>query len=202
MFREIRLVWELVRLNSIAVEFEAALEVVVGPEFAGLSVCRFITPGEDALPVRQIVIKFEQPLVSFCRKTRIASEIPIKANEALDCQWRWLTTSSLACRLDQGRMRAVDSHRTLSIAVASTASNGEHFNKSMTHCFSPQQPDVRWLSLLSWDSTVCPVFRLVFNQDVSSDTLPSPVDLIHEAQSERRIGGGFARLPPIWLSSR
>ena len=59
-----------------------------------------ITPGgEDVPPARQIVLQFDRPVVPVGRMERDADELPITIDPPLECEWRWLNTSALACRI-------------------------------------------------------------------------------------------------------
>ena len=50
-------------------------------------------------PSRQIVLRFNRPVVPVGRMERDASEIPVTVDPPLACEWRWLDTSNLACQL-------------------------------------------------------------------------------------------------------
>lgn len=61
-----------------------------------------ITPAGSAVdPGRQIVIEFNRQVVPLGRMERTTAEIPITITPALVCQWRWITTRTLACNLDE-----------------------------------------------------------------------------------------------------
>ena len=66
-----------------------------------LRIMRITPDGVDVPPGRQIVFQFNRPVVPVGRMERDASEIPITISPSLDCQWRWLNTSALACQLDE-----------------------------------------------------------------------------------------------------
>ena len=68
---------------------------------APLRITRITPTGQDVPPGRQIVFQFDRAVVPVGRMDRKADEIPIQISPALDCQWRWLNTSALACQLGQ-----------------------------------------------------------------------------------------------------
>ena len=70
-------------------------------EPASLQVLRITPTGMDVPPGRQIVFQFDRAVVPVGRMERKASEIPITISPGLDCQWRWLNTSALACQLNE-----------------------------------------------------------------------------------------------------
>ena len=76
----------------------AAIAVDQPPE---LRVIRITPSGQDVPPGRQLVFQFDRAVVPLGRMERKASEIPVVISPALNCQWRWLNTSALACQLDE-----------------------------------------------------------------------------------------------------
>jgi hypothetical protein len=65
-----------------------------------LKILRITPTGKDVSPGRQIVLQFNRPVVPLGRMERSSEEIPITVTPLLNCQWRWLNTSALACQRD------------------------------------------------------------------------------------------------------
>lgn len=64
----------------------------------------WITPqGNNVQPAEKIVFQFNQPVAALGKMERDSSEIPIRIKPALDCEWRWMNQSALACFLPSGR---------------------------------------------------------------------------------------------------
>ncbi|MCH8208768.1 MAG: hypothetical protein IIA62_06945 [Nitrospinae bacterium] len=80
-----------------------------------LEILRITPAGEDVSPGRQIVIKFNRPVVPLGRMQRSREEIPIRVTPSLNCEWRWLNASALACQL--GEKDALRSSTRYRIAV-------------------------------------------------------------------------------------
>ena len=71
-----------------------------------LTLSRITPKGEDVPAGRQIVFQFDRKVVPVGRMDRQQSEIPISISPKLDCEWRWLNTSALACQLgDENKMQ-------------------------------------------------------------------------------------------------
>ena len=66
-----------------------------------LKITRVTPDGEDVPAEKQIVIQFNRPVVPLGRMERTAEEIPVEIDQPLKCEWRWLNTSALACRLGE-----------------------------------------------------------------------------------------------------
>ena len=72
-------------------------EVITGP----LELLAVNPGGEEVPPARQLVLRFNRPVVPVGRMERDAAEIPVTIEPPLACEWRWLDTSSLACQLGE-----------------------------------------------------------------------------------------------------
>lgn len=64
-----------------------------------LRIVRITPTGEDVASVRQIVLEFNRPVVPVGDMARTAEEVGISIEPKVDCQWRWLNTTSLSCNL-------------------------------------------------------------------------------------------------------
>ncbi|MDH5638145.1 MAG: hypothetical protein OEZ04_06605, partial [Nitrospinota bacterium] len=77
-----------------------------------LTISRITPSGAAVEAVRQIVIQFGQPVVPLGRMERKDSEIPITIQPALDCHWRWVDRSALACQLgDKEKMSLATTYK-------------------------------------------------------------------------------------------
>ena len=84
-------------------------------EPASLQVVRITPTGKDVPPGRQVVFQFDRAVVPVGRMARNAAEIPIAIAPVLDCQWRWLNTSALACQLDEKSSLSPATHYRITI---------------------------------------------------------------------------------------
>lgn len=126
-----------------------------------------ITPAGTNVPAgRQVVIQFNRPVVPIGRMDRTAAEIPIEITPALDCQWRWLDTSALACQLADGDELAPATRYTLVVNEGITAEDGATTSSTVRHEFTTERPRVSYASFAGWRSPGTPVIRAVFTQAV------------------------------------
>ena len=131
-----------------------------------------VTPSGTNVPVgREIVIQFDRPVVPLGRMDRSADEIPIEITPALDCQWRWLDASALACQLgDDGRfMRAT--RYSLVVRPGITALDGTTLAAEHRHAFVTERPGLQFAGFDTWRAPGLPVLRAVFNQPVAESSV-------------------------------
>ncbi|NMC64013.1 MAG: hypothetical protein GYA55_12690 [SAR324 cluster bacterium] len=62
---------------------------------------RISPSGEDVPLAREIVLQFSQPAVPIGRMERSAEEVPLDFAPPINCNWRWLNTTSLSCQLNE-----------------------------------------------------------------------------------------------------
>ena len=91
-------------LTTLLILFNFGLPDTVNSRYPtppGLNVVRIIPSGTDVPPGRQIVFEFDRAVVPRGRMEREAAEVPVTISPELNCRWRWLNTSALACELDE-----------------------------------------------------------------------------------------------------
>lgn len=132
-----------------------------------LSITRITPDGENTEATRQIVLTFNRPVVPLGRMERTGAEIPITFSPAVDCQWRWLNPSALACQLDDKTALAPATRYTMEIGTAITAEDGGQVTKPRTHGFTTERPDVRYQWFSRWIDSATPVIRVVFTVPVT-----------------------------------
>ncbi len=130
-----------------------------------------VTPaGEDVPPGRQIVFQFDRPVVPIGRMDRDPSEIPITIEPSLECEWRWISTSALACQLGEDDM-APATRYVLDVAPTLTAQDGSRLPADETHEFTTQRPAVQYANFRTWHSPGTPEIFLNLNQPVEAASL-------------------------------
>ncbi|MGV7220391.1 MAG: alpha-2-macroglobulin family protein [Nitrospinales bacterium] len=142
-----------------------------------LKIFRITPTGEDVSPGRQIVLQFNRPVVALGRMERSSEEIPITITPPLNCQWRWLNTSALACQLDNNNSMQFSTHYKLSVEPGIKTEDGSTIAKVKSHTFITKRPDIRYARPSNWKSPGIPVFRITFNQSVSKESVEKHVFL-------------------------
>ncbi len=147
----------------------------VPPAFAAetpkkLSILRVTPTGEDVPAGNQIVIEFNRPVVPLGRMERTAEEVGVTIAPPLNCQWRWLNTSSLSCNLDSADTMKPATRYTIKIAPVIEAEDGGKLASESSYEFITQRPDISYTSFTTWRSPTLPVIRVVFTQPVSKSS--------------------------------
>lgn len=131
-----------------------------------------ITPEGDGLSgVDSIVLEFSRPVVPVGRMDRTPAEIGVKISPALACEWRWLNTSTLACKLAQEKMpkRATRYHIAVEERFDTTVSEG--LAKAYESSFSTELPDLPYPWIDHWDGPAQPVLLVRPNMPIDKDPL-------------------------------
>lgn len=127
-----------------------------------------ITPsGNDVPPAREIVFTFSRPVVPIGRMERSESEIPISIEPHLNCEWRWLNTTSLACQLREGDRMAPSTRYKVTVHPGIATVDGFSLEHEAVHSFTTQRPRIVTHSIKSWKSAETPVIEVWFDQQVS-----------------------------------
>ncbi|MDY0009416.1 MAG: Ig-like domain-containing protein, partial [Bdellovibrionales bacterium] len=100
-------------LFTLAAALPAQAENKPAPQ--PLEITRITPEGDDVPASRQIVITFNRAVVPLGKMDRSADEIPVTILPALECEWRWINTSSLACQL--GEKSAMKASTTYYVVV-------------------------------------------------------------------------------------
>lgn len=152
-----------------------------------LEITRITPDGTDVAAERQIVITFNRPVVPVGRMERSAEEIPVTITPALDCAWRWLNTTSLACQLDEKTAMASSTAFTMTIRPGITTEDGETTLKEVEHKFITERADVRYAWFRTWKGPGSPVIRLTFNQPVTKASVEKVMLFRDEKGAETKL---------------
>ncbi|MGA7539426.1 MAG: MG2 domain-containing protein, partial [Steroidobacteraceae bacterium] len=131
-----------------------------------------VTPGGDEVPPGQeIVVQFDRDMVPLGRMGVPSGSVPVVVTPALPCEWRWLDTERLACRLPgDERFRPATRYR-IRIGTQLTALDGTRLTQAQTATFATESPRVRWAFFQGWRSPVTPVYLLRFTLPVTSASI-------------------------------
>lgn len=136
-----------------------------------LKVLRITPSGTDVPTSRQIVLTFNQAVVPVGRMERDAAEIPITITPAVQCQWRWLNTSSLACQLgDETALKPATRYQVQVLPGIMTESQ-QTLNAPFESTFITQRPTITYPSFQTWLAPGMPKIRVNFNQPVTRDSV-------------------------------
>ena len=147
-----------------------------------------ITPSGDDVPAgRQIVFQFNSPVVPVGRMDRKVSEVPITITPEVQCQWRWLNTSALACMLDEKSALTPATRYDIVIRPGITSEDGATIKETVKHSFTTERPMVEATWSKTWEAPGMPVVRVIFNQPVSQESVERHLFMRLQGQAQSRI---------------
>ena len=165
----------------------AALDSADAAQEKDLKITRITPDGLDVPAARQVVIEFNRPVVPLGRMERTADELPVKITPALNCNWRWLDTSSLSCNLNDADTLAQATTYEVAIEPGIRAEDGVTITEPYRHRFTTERPDVRYSWFKTWKSPGTPVIRVTFNQSVSKESVAGHLYIVETANPKKRI---------------
>ncbi|KHD08999.1 large extracellular alpha-helical protein [Candidatus Thiomargarita nelsonii] len=136
-----------------------------------LKITRITPSGTDVYAGRQIVITFNQAVVPLGKMEREAADIPITITPALQCEWRWLNTTSLACQLNHNSALKLATRYDMQIMPGIMTENKQTLKAAYHHQFITKRPAVRYTSFQTWRAPGMPKIRVYFNQPVTRDSV-------------------------------
>lgn len=161
----------LTLMLCFAAHANAAFDSAEFAENKELRILRISPDGADVPVGRQIVIQFNRPVVPIGAMERSAAEIPVDIQPKLECQWRWLNTSALACNLDEkNELKQATSYNVV-VNTGIKAEDGATTKEAFKHQFTTERPDVSYAWFKKWLSPSTPVVQLTFNQAVSKESV-------------------------------
>ena len=153
-----------------------------------LRVIRITPTGQDVPPGRQLVFQFDRAVVPVGRMERKASEIPVVISPALNCQWRWLNTSALACQLDEKSSMAPATRYRVTLNPGLKAADGAALAAPVRHSFTTERPKVRHAWFKTWTAPGLPLIRMTFNQPVARESVAEHVFMVADGPRKQRTG--------------
>ncbi len=153
-----------------------------------LQVRRISPSGVDVQPGQEAVIQFDRAMVPLGHMGRKRSEIPVSIKPDPGCQWRWLNTSELACRLAKEVRFAPATEYTVTVGTALKALDGTHLDAADVETFTTWRPKVDRSDFQTWRGPTTPVFMVRLNMPVTA------------AQLARHIG--FADASGGWVAAK
>ncbi len=144
-------------------------------ENEALQVVRITPTGENVPGGRQIVIQFNHDVVAIGRMQRNSDEIRVSISPAVDCQWRWLDRSSLACQLDEKKALRQATDYAITVWPGITDRQGNTLLTPFAHRFTTERPKISRVWFKTWKAPGFPVMAAVFNQPVTAQSVTAHV---------------------------
>ncbi|MBR1778252.1 MAG: hypothetical protein IJ752_06690 [Alphaproteobacteria bacterium] len=158
------------------------------PAFAdesALSVLRAVPQGKGIKETDKIVFEFNQPVVPLGEMERSSDQIPVKIKPALNCQWRWLNQSSLACVLgEKDKMKPATAYK-ITVKPGLKALSGAAMAREQEYLIETVRPEIdparsRFVQFVAPQR---PQWELFFNTDVKLKSVKSNVFFMANGKS-------------------
>ena len=157
-----------------------------------LQVRRISPSGQAIEPGRELVIQFDRAMVALGAMARKPQPLDVSVRPDPGCQWRWLDTSELACRLPGKQRFAPATNYTVRVGTGLRALDGNHLARPVTGSFSTWRPQIQWVEFQRWESPVTPLYLLHFNVPVTAQAAQRSVFF-----SDGHGDGVAARIEPF-----
>lgn len=123
-----------------------------------------MTPAGDVRsdpPISQIVLQFDRPVVPLGRMERESGEIPVEISPSVECQWRWLDQTNLACQLST--LKPLVSGTTYSVVARRAEGKGDvqAFQVPFEGTFTVDRPAVNSTNFVDYLSPGRPRYDLM-----------------------------------------
>ncbi|TNF36915.1 MAG: DUF1311 domain-containing protein, partial [Gammaproteobacteria bacterium] len=147
------------------------------PEAGTFRLLRITPSGNDVAAGQQVVFQFDRQVVPVGRMDRSPADIPVTISPALNCEWRWLNTSALACQLRQEDKMKEATRYEIHIGEGLRAVSGEVLRGGIDHSFITARPKVTYARFVNWLSPGTPLIQLTFNQAVTRSSVEAAITL-------------------------
>ena len=135
-----------------------------------LKVLRISPSGDDVPANLQVVFQFDRPVVPVGRMDRNDDEIPVLISPALECEWRWLNSTALACQLTEGEMKQATSYNVV-MKPGIITETGVGLAQEARHSFTTTRPKVTHTRFTNWLTPGTPLIQVTFNQPVTRSSV-------------------------------
>jgi uncharacterized protein YfaS (alpha-2-macroglobulin family)/uncharacterized protein len=136
-----------------------------------LKVLRVTPKGNDVIAGQQVVFQFDRPVVPIGRMERDSAEIPVSIEPELNCEWRWLNTSALACQLTEADKMKQATRYEVIMKPGLRAENGAGLKSEVRHSFTTTRPKVTYTRFVNWLTPGTPLIQVTFNQPVTKKSV-------------------------------
>ncbi len=165
----------------------AAYDSAKAAEQKDLRVIRVTPTGEDVASERQIVFTFNRPVVPLGKMERAKEDIPVTITPAVDCEWRWINTSSLACQLTEKAALDRSTKYSMKMLPGIKAEDGAQLAEAYEDNFITKRADVEYTSFKTWRSPGTPVIRVVLDQPVTKSTMGKSL-FLNDGKTDYKLG--------------
>jgi uncharacterized protein YfaS (alpha-2-macroglobulin family) len=132
---------------------------------------RSISPsGKSVSNINQIVINFNRKVMPLSAIPE-NYQPPVQITPTAECDWQWLSATSLACQLSDKNKLNLSTKYEIKVLKNFEAEDGTKISDEYTHSFTTLLPRIKYQNFHEWQSPTMPVIRVVFNQNVTKESV-------------------------------
>lgn len=151
-----------------------------------LQIRRISPTGDGVEPSQQIVIQFDRTMVALGHMARDTTTLPISVTPDPGCEWRWLNTSELSCRLPGENRFAPATRYQVTVDTSLTALDGSKLKRPYHSSFETWRPKVNTTYFTRWQSPTAAELVVHLNEPVTAAELAKHIGL-YEVHGTQRI---------------
>ncbi len=152
------------------------------PMQAATKILRITPDGTNIQNKKEIVLQFDREMVPLGDMARREDEINIDITPKLACEWRWLSRSALACRLNEQTQLTAATVYKINVNKIISLVDGVQLDKPLQHAFMTLRPTVAYVELLQWSSPGIPYLSVHFNVPVTKASVLKSLELVEESE--------------------
>ena len=138
-----------------------------------------VTPeGTDVPNKQEIVFQFDKEMVPLGKMDRASADVKIKITPKLECQWRWLSRSALACKLDDKDRFKFATEYNISVAKIALPLDGIQLFHDEKYSFSTKRPSISYTGVETWTNATTPYFYIDFNMPVTKASVLASLQIL------------------------
>lgn len=145
-------------------------------------VFNIIPTGEDVQDNQEIVITFDKEVVPLGSMQRDFIDIDISPK--IDCKWRWLNRSSLACTLNRDDKLKLATTYDITIAKNFSKEDNIELDAPYHATFSTVRPRVNGSYIVLWKSPIKPYIKISFSMPVTKKSVQEAFKIINQDNDE------------------
>ena len=165
-----------------------------------LRIVRITPAGEEVPPGRQVVIQFDRQVVPLGRMERKSEELPIAIEPQLNCRWRWLNGTTLACNLNEEDALQPATEYRITVRPGIETPEQATLAEPVHHRFSTERPRVTEMWFRAWLAPGLPQSALRFNMPMAEESLAA--HLFYRLEDGTRIPTRIGRDPDYGSAGR
>jgi alpha-2-macroglobulin len=173
--------------------FLLSLILNMGDAFALPKVAEIIPRGDIEEKPAQILIRYTEPVVALGKMTRDARELAVEITPEVNCDWRWIDRSTLACQISG--LKPLETAVTYSVKVKKSADalDSMAFSEEFAQEFTLSRPEISYDYFDRYLSPLKPRFYVQSNVALTQGSVEK--HLYFKSDSGQRYAAYVEQLP-------